>query len=351
VLRKASAGGRNAPRPSAKKEMTVRVESKEAPPRGEPHAPARRAIERMGWGAALGASGIALLWGSNVVALKYGLATFPPLWSALWRMAVSGVAVGLWARYRHVAIMPAAGEWRGLGLLCLLFTVQIATFNWGVNLTSPGYAIVLLNVNPIFANLIAHFVVPEDRITWQRIVGLFIAFGGICAVFLGQPDAHLAPEPLWGNLITMVSGFLLALRIVYTQQLVQRIHPVRAVLWQTLLSIPGFLLLAALLEPPLLQPVNWKAVAAIVHQGAIIAGFCFVAWTVLLQRYSPGTLQAFAFSSPIFGVILSALFMGETITPRLILGVAAVTAGILIVMRYQAGRAVPRPPLRETASR
>ena len=65
----------------------------------------------------------------------------------------------------------------------------------------------------------------------------------------------------------------------------------------------------------------------------MIAGFCYVVWTRLLRRHSPGVLSTFGFSTPVFGVVLSALVFAEPITPRLLAGMAAVAAGILIVTR------------------
>jgi drug/metabolite transporter (DMT)-like permease len=61
-----------------------------------------------------------------------------------------------------------------------------------------------------------------------------------------------------------------------------------------------------------------------------------MAWAILLQRHSPGTLSVFSFPVPIFGVQLSAWLFEEVLTARLIFGVLAVTGGIAIATR--AGR-------------
>ena len=96
--------------------------------------------------------------------------------------------------------------------------------------------------------------------------------------------------------------------MVYTQRLVQTMEPTRPVIWQMLFALPGFLTWRLFLEPMALQPVSVEPVLAIVYQGVVSAGFCFVVWTRLLQRHSPGSLSVFGFSVPVFGVILSALF-------------------------------------------
>jgi drug/metabolite transporter (DMT)-like permease len=295
-----------------------------------------RKTEHIGWSSALAALFVSALWGGNVVALKIGVATVPPLWSAFWRFLVGVAAVVVWAKSAGIPLKPLPGERWPLSILGLLFTMQITGLNLGVNATSPAYAVILLNSYPIFTNLISHFFVPEDRLSRQRILGLAIAFGGICYLALGRPDARLAPHPILGNAIVIGSSILLAARMVYTQRLVQTIEPVRPVVWQMLISLPVFLTAALWLEPATLQPLSAAPVIAILYQGVAVGGLCFVVWTRLLQRHSPGSLSVFAFSVPVFGVAWSALIFGETITGRVIAGVAAVTTGILIVTRRRA---------------
>jgi drug/metabolite transporter (DMT)-like permease len=291
---------------------------------------------------------VSAMWGGNVVALKLGLTAFPPLWSAFWRMALGVGALGAYAWFARVALKPAMGERSRLALLGALFTVQISLLNMGTNLTSPAYAVVLLNSHPIFANLAGHFVEFEPRLNRLRILGLALAFGGVCVVATGRPPARLAPQPLLGNALLIGSAVLLGLRGVYTRGLVQSIEPTRALFWQLLLSLPAFLLLGAVFEPPLSGRLRWQPAAAVAYQGVVVAGFCFIAWTSLLRRHSAGTLSMFAFTVPFFGMALSALLFGEELGLRLLLGAAAVTAAILIVTVHGGGtKGAGEPDLEE----
>ncbi|MBG99316.1 MAG: hypothetical protein CMN58_03090 [Solibacterales bacterium] len=291
-------------------------------------------IRPIGLSTALFTLGICILWGGNVVAIKFGLIAFPPFWSAFWRFLICCIVVFLWSHWRGLSLLPQRSEIRQLGILGCLFTVQIASLNLGVNWTSPAYGVVLLNANPIFANLLAHFVVPGDRLSVRRVIALLMAFGGICIVFLGNPVETLAERPMMGNLLVILTSFLLGIRVVYTNRLVQSIEPVRAVFWQAMGSLPVFLLCGWLFEPPLLSSfVPLASLLAVAYQGVIVAGFCFVGWTILLKHHSPSKLSMFGFVSPIFGVLFSGLFFGEPITSRLWIGLIAVTLGIFLVTR------------------
>ena len=290
-------------------------------------------IEPLGLSSILLLLAISGLWGGNFVVLKAALVTVPPIWIAFWRMLLGTVVVAVWGRSGGMTLTPTAGERRPLVTLGFMLTVQIALLNIGADFTSPAYCVILLSCHPIFANAISHFFVPGDRLSQRRAIGLFSAFAGTCLVFFGQPAARLAEHPVAGNLLVTLSAALLAARVVYTKKVVQNIEPALTVVWQMAFSLPAFLLMAVFTEPFLKQPFNWGAAGALCYQGVVIAGVCEVTWIRLLRRHSPGVLSTFGFTVPVFGVVLSALAFAEPITPRLLVGLAAVAAGILTVTR------------------
>jgi len=273
---------------------------------------------------------ITTMWGGNVVAIKYGLFTFPPMWSAFWRF-LSGLPV-IWAlaRVMRVPLAPEPEEREQLKLLGLLFFAQLAVLNLGLNFTSAAYAIVLLNANPVFTNLLAHYFVPGDRLTSLKLAGLAVSVAAVSFAFLGRPEARLASAPLLGNSLCLLAAFLVAARLVYTKRLVATIEPIKAIFWQVVWSQPLFLAAALAFEPMTLKPVESGAVAAILYQGVIVAGGCFIAWTLLLRRHPAGALSVFAFPTPIFGVLFSAALFGERIGFEVLAGGVGVALGILI---------------------
>ena len=281
--------------------------------------------------------------GANQVAIRYALSAFAPLWTAFGRMAVSCLAVWFWTRFRGVSLEFEADERRQLAVLGAVFTVQIGLLHWGADLTSPGYAVVLINTNPIFASLVAHFFVPGDRLSPRRAMGLAVAFAGICTIFLGRPDPPLAVRPLLGNTMITVSGAMVGARTVYIQRLVQRMDPAKAVIWQMLISLPFFAIGGALLGGHEgRDPFNWRAMTALTYQGVIVGGVALVLWVHLLRRHTPGSLTVFSFLTPLFGVVLSSIAFDEKITSRLLLGLVCVVAGIALVNWRERG-AAPYP--------
>src|SRR5262245_6457233 len=98
-------------------------------------------------------------------------------------------------------------------------------------------------------------------------------------------------------------------------------------------SVPLFLAIAAVSEPPVYGRLTGQAVAAISYQGLVVAGIRFIVWAELLKRHTAGTLSMFAFLVPNTGIVLSSFFFGEPMRLALLAGGVLVLAGVYTVTR------------------
>ena len=275
---------------------------------------------------------ISILWGANTVVIKMGLEEAPPLRLAWMRGVVGGVVICLWAwatgRFAGFRVEPA--EWRPLVLLGLLFSVQMTATNVGTWLTSAAHASVLLNLYAVHTVVLAHFLIPGDRLSLRKLVGVLVAYSGI--VLLGARQiAHGSPT-LLGDVIVTAAGVLLAERTIYLARAVQRLDPVKLLLTQAIVGTALFVVVSALVEP---APTrwSWRLAASVGYQGVLISGFNFVVNLALLRRYRPSALSAFFLTQPIFGVIAAALVAGDPLTANLLIACAAVAVGIGLTSR------------------
>ena len=284
---------------------------------------------------------LALLWGGNSVSIKIGLQDIPPLALAVARFLLALFAVGSWAIIQRIPIAIKRGEL--LPLLCLstIFLLQIISLNVGTKFTSASRSTILINTAPFFTVLFAHFWVPGDRLSVSKVVGISLAFFGVLLTFGNKLKIEVQPS-LFGDLVVLVSGCLLGLRMVATKLFVQFIHPYRLLIWMMIFSLPCFLGLSLLLEREASYQLSISSIVAILYQGVVVAGFCFVTWTSVLKKYSPSRLVVLFFTTPLFGVLLSHLLLGDEISPSLIIGAGLVALGIYMVNRQETANTQPR---------
>jgi drug/metabolite transporter (DMT)-like permease len=281
---------------------------------------------------------VSAFWGANSVAIKLALEDIPPIRLAWVRFLLGGAAILVWAAVtgRLATVRLAPGEWRPLVVVALLFTAQIVSMNIGTSLTSAAHAAVILNSYVVHTVVLAHFLVPGDRLTPRGLAGVLTGYLGVVLLFVragGGPSATLA-----GDLIMFGSAFLLAERTVYLARAVHSIEPVKLLLAQATLGTALFFLVSSLTEAH--EPTRWTGalVVSIVYQGVVVAGFNFVVNLWLLRRYAPTTLAAFFLTQPLFGVLAAALLAGDRLTVDLLLASLAVVLGMWLTRR-PAGRA------------
>ena len=272
------------------------------------------------------------LWGGNMVAMKVGLQGVPPMATAGFRFLLASISIVLFARVRRVSLTVERGLWPHLLALGALFVVQHGVFFLGLNLTSASRSAVFMFTQPVYTVLLAHFLVPGERLTPARAGGILLSFLGLLVVFgerLGDGD--------WGTLLgdglVTAAAVGWALQSIYMKHLVSRTDPFVLTLYQMLIALPWFFLANWFFEPRLVFYVDARIALAFLYHGSLIAGLTFVAWTTLLRRLQVSQLSAFIFLTPISGVLLSRILLGDPLTPGLVAGLILVAAGIAVVIR------------------
>ena len=275
---------------------------------------------------------LAGLWGGNVIAIKIGLRGIPPLAAAGIRFGIALPLIAIWARMRRISLRPRGGEMIPLLLIGLIFTVQIAILNWGTRLTLAGRATVILHTYPVFVAFLAHFLVPGDRLSWYRLIGVICAFAGIVVVFW-EKLAIGTGGGITGDLLCLGSGLLLGLLTVLVKRYVQTIEAPRLLVWQMIVGVPLFFALHALFEGGSAFQFAPAVVAAVLYQGVVVGVFCFLTWFSILKRHSASRLTVLFFTAPLWGLLASYLLLGEGISIGLAMGAGMVALGIFLVNR------------------
>jgi drug/metabolite transporter (DMT)-like permease len=291
--------------------------------------------ESFGFRSALLVLFLCFLWGGLTPSLKLALMGLPPLAVAGLRFLIALIAIWAWCRCRGVNLYVPRKAHVPLLLYSLVFVAQIAGVNFGTRLTTSNFAIILVNTSPLFVAILAHFLIPHDKLSVRKLMGLTVAFLGIGVIFLSS-----APETdqLRGNVLVLLGGLLLAVIHVYGKFLLRRLSAFQLVFWEFVYGISFFFPLSFLLESDEKFHFSALVIGAILYQGLVIAGFGFVTWVYLLQRYSASKLASFQFSIPLFGVVLGWLILDESLTWRLGFGVIFVALGIYAVSTAESGK-------------
>lgn len=271
-------------------------------------------------------------WGFNQVAVKLALAAIPPVLQMGGRSLIAAILVYLWCRLRNRRLF-AADRTLLPGLAAgLLFGVEFLLLYWGLSYTTAARGVVLLYLAPFVVALGAHFLLGE-RLTAVKLAGLACAFGGV-VLALSDGFASASSRAILGDLMCVAAAVLWGLTTILIKASPLAAAPAeKTLLYQLAVSAVLGLAVAALIgEKPVPEALP-GALPAFLFQAVWVAGISYLLWFVLVRDYPASLLSSFTFLTPLFGVALGGLVLGEPLTARLGAALALVALGIFVVNR------------------
>ena len=282
-----------------------------------------------------------LLWGSAYPAIKNGyamLAIAPDdipgkMLFAGYRFVLAGLLLLpplLFTRGDALRLnWSRAGELTVLGLTQT--AIQYVFFYVGLAYTTGVKGSILNATQTFFSVLLAHFIYRNDRLNVRRSLGCLIGFVGVMVVNFkpGQFDFQFT---LLGEGFVVIAAFLLSACMIYGRRISQKMDSIVMTGYQ--LSIGGAaLIVAGYAWGGELGTFDWKSSALMLYL-ALLSSAAFALWAILLKFNRVGMVSIFNFLIPVFGAVLSALFLGETILEwKNVLALVLVCGGIWLVTR------------------
>lgn len=276
-----------------------------------------------------------LCLGMQQVVLKIAGQDVAPVLMLALRSGIAGCLVACYMKWTREPLDLGGRNWRQGLVVGVLFSFEYLFLGEAVRYTTASHAVVFLNTAPIFAALILHFRVREERMAAAQWVGILLAFGGIALAFLGNPENSVAaPDMLLGDFLAVMAGLSWALTTVVIRSSRLAHNSVRQTLLYQLLVAFVLLTLAAGLTGQWGFNPTPRAFASLGFQSVIVAFAAFMVWFWLIRHYQASRIGVLGFMTPLFGVVLGSLILDEPIEPNFLLGALLVLAGILLVNGY-----------------
>lgn len=236
---------------------------------------------------------------------------------------VSG-ALALWliVRWRGGAGVP-----RGSWLSAAALFAYAAGFSFAY-LQLPAAVGALLLFCAVQASMIGYGLASGERLRRQQVIGLGLALAGL--VSLLAPG--LSAPPLASAALMMAAGVAWG---IYSLRGKRLGDPTIATAGNFLRAIPFTLVLSL----ALLAQTSLDIAGALyaVASGALASGLGYAIWYAALPSLSATNAATIQLSAPVIAAIGGVIFLGEAITPRLVLSSAGILGGIaLVVMRRKA---------------
>lgn len=284
--------------------------------------------------------GLAALWGASFLLMRLGAAEFGPV--ALVAIRVTGAALLL------VPLLAWRGQlstlrrhWRPILVVGLTNSaLPFLCFSFAALSITAGMSSIFNAASPLFGALIARLWLG-DRLTPGRIAGLAIGFGGVLGMALSSGSFRPGGSG-WAILACVVATVSYGFSPNYMKRSLQGVEPL-AIAAGSQVAASLVLIGPAILWWPAhgLSMTDWLSAAVL---ALACTGLAYILYFRLIANVGPANALAVTFLIPAFAVVWGWMFLGERVTPAMVVGCAVILLGTALAT----GLLRPSPGARAT---
>ena len=274
---------------------------------------------------------LAVIWASAFFNIKIATYSFGPVTIAFLRVFFGALPVLLICYIKKIKIEAFSKDWHWFALIGFINLVApFFLIAYGVKSVQSNLAAILMSSTTLSSTVLGHFYTKNEKFNFTRTIGVLIGFSGIVYLF---SDNFLINENNFGSALLIllgstcyVVGGVLTLKISKKKN--ENVTG-SILIWATIILIP----LVCLIEQPWKIVPRLDSTISVIYLGLVSTG---IAW---LLRFRILTTNGLIFQSqvsyliPIFGVILSYIFLKELITIKVLVALVAVIIGIYFVKK------------------
>ena len=273
---------------------------------------------------------LALLWGSSYLFIKIAVAEIPPV--TLIALRVFGAAIFLLlVMGARPEKLPRDGQtWRMLLLQAIFNSIGAWTvLAWGQQYVDSGLASVLNSTSPIFVFLITAFVTHHEALGGRKLLGAALGVLGVVMI-VGVDALRGLGDQVAGQIACLVGAALYAGAAIYGK----RFGHISAIatatgtmIWASVVLVP----LALVLDRPWTLAPSVIAMVATGVLSILCTGVALLVYFRLVRTLGSMGVASQSYVRAGIGVVLGLVFLGETFTLPVALGICAAIAGVALI--------------------
>jgi len=279
---------------------------------------------------------VMLLWGLLFPTVKMGYRAFgissvgDILSFAGLRFLICGILITAFAVVRNPqGVKELRKHWHMVLLSGLFAIILHYGFTYtALSLTDGSKTAILKQLGAVFYICFAALFFADDRLTWQKVIGLVLGIGGIVVINVDASGIKFQV----GDLLIIAASFCTVFSNITSKKVFQYVEPILSTGVSQLFG--GIvLLIVGLMSGGEIWTVVPKTgeqmmVLAVILMASIIS-YCL--WFLIVQKEKLSKLFIIKFSEPLFAAIFGWILLGEdTLNANYIAAFILISAGIIV---------------------
>ncbi|WP_329083382.1 MULTISPECIES: DMT family transporter [unclassified Streptosporangium] len=273
---------------------------------------------------------LALTWGASFLFIKVALTGLSPAQTVLGRLALGALALNVIMLVTRRRWPRRPVFWAHMGVVALMLcVVPFLLFAWAGQYIPSGLSSIYNATTPLMTMLVTLAALRQERLGAAGVLGLLLGAAGVVVV-LAPWNLDAETGPWWAQAACLGATFCYGLSFAYTRRFVLAYGHDAPTIAAAQVSLATLIMLA--LSPLLATgPVrlDLPVVASLAALGVLGTGLAYVWNTSVIASWGATTASTVTYLTPLVGVVLGVLVLGETLTWNQPVGAVIVVAGIM----------------------
>ena len=274
---------------------------------------------------------LALIWASAFFNIKIATYSFGPMTIAFLRVFFGAIPVLLLCYYKDIKIEAFSKDWYWFALIGFINLVApFFLIAYGIKSVQSNLAAILMSTTPLSSTVLGHFYTKNEKFNFIKTFGILIGFSGILYLFsdnllIDENNFVSALLILLGSTCYVIGGVLtLKISKKKNENVTGSI-----LIWATIILIP----LVSFIEQPWNVTPRLDSTISVIYLGLVSTGLAWLLRFRILVNNGLIFQSQVSYLIPIFGTILSYIFLKELITTKVLISLIAVSVGIYFVRK------------------
>ena len=277
---------------------------------------------------------LALIWSSAFFNIKIATYSYGPVTIAFLRTFFGAIPVIGLCLVKKIKIEAFSKDWYWFAIIGIInLVIPFFLIAYGVQKVQSNLAAILMASTPLSATVLAHFFILNEKINLIKVLGVLIGFSGI--VFLFSDNILINENNFLSALIIFFASTFYVIGGILTLKVSNKKNEnvtASILIWATIFLLP----ITAYVEQPWNLNPSTDSTISIIYLGVVATGLAWLLRFRILKNNGLVFQAQVAYLIPIFGIILSYIFLKEIITPKVLVSVAAIIVGIYFVKKSNA---------------
>ena len=273
---------------------------------------------------------LALLWASSYLFINVAVAEIPPVTLITLRVLGAAIFLSVVMAHRSEKLPRDAKTWRMLFIQAIFNSIGAWTvLAWGQQFVDAGLASVLNSTSPIFVFLITAMITRHEVLGGRKLFGAAIGLLGVILI-VGVDALSGLGSQLAGQIACLIGAIFYAGAAIYGK----RFGHISAIataagtmIWASIVLIPAALIID---RPWTLMP-SANSIAATLVLSVLCTGVALLIYFRLVRTLGSMGVASQSYLRAGVGVVLGMVFLGETFSMPIALGLAAAMVGVALI--------------------